>query len=149
MSSAPALTPHLVMKDAGKAIEFYKAAFGAEELFRLTEPSGKIGHAEMKIGGSVFMLADEYPDMGAVGPQTLGGTPVKLHLAVENADAAVERARKAGAELVRPPQDEFYGERTAMIADPFGHQWFLAQHLEDVPPEEMQKRFEALIAGGD
>ncbi|WP_022698462.1 VOC family protein [Euryhalocaulis caribicus] len=149
MSSAPALTPHLVMKDAGKAIEFYKAAFGAEELFRLTEPSGKIGHAEMKIGGSVFMLADEYPDMSAVGPQTLGGTPVKLHLAVENADAAVERAQKAGAELVRPPQDEFYGERTAMIADPFGHQWFLAQHLEDVPPEEMQKRFEALISGGD
>ncbi|MBA4801380.1 MAG: VOC family protein [Euryhalocaulis sp.] len=149
MSSAPALTPHLVMTDAGKAIEFYKAAFGAEELFRLTEPSGKIGHAEMKIGGSVFMLADEYPDMGAVGPQTLGGTPVKLHLAVENADAAAERAQKAGAELVRPPQDEFYGERTAMIADPFGHQWFLAQHLEDVPPEEMQKRFEALISGGD
>lgn len=139
------ITPYLSVKDAAKAIAFYKRAFGATEVFRLTGPDGKIGHAELDIGPSRIMLSDEYPDFGAVGPATLGGTPVKFHLAVENADAAVARAVEAGATVLRPVADQFYGERSGMIADPFGHIWSLSQHIRDVSPAEMQKQFEAMF----
>jgi PhnB protein len=141
------LTAYLTVKDAAKAIEFYQNAFGAAELFRLTEPGGKIGHAEVAVGNSVFMLSDEYPDFGALSPQTIGASPVKLHLAVPDADAAVERALNAGATLVRPVVDEFYGERTGMVADPFGYHWFIAAPKEVVSPEEMQRRWSSQLAG--
>ena len=140
-SGLKGVTPYLGVKGAAKAIEFYKRAFGAVELYRLTAPDGTIGHAEMDFGPSRLMLADEAPDFGSVGPQTLGGTPVKFHLAVENADAAVARAVEAGATVLRPVQDQFYGERAGMVADPFGHQWYISQHLRDVSPAEMQKHF--------
>ncbi|AUX40194.1 glyoxalase [Sorangium cellulosum] len=141
-----ALSPYLVVRGAAQAIAFYVEAFGAKELYRLSEPSGKIGHAELVIGGSRFMLADEYPDFGALGPLTVGGTPVSLHLYVEDVDRTVERATKAGATLLRPVKDEFFGDRTGMVADPFGHKWHLATHKEDVSPEEMQRRMNAAFA---
>jgi PhnB protein len=141
------VTAYLTVTDAAKAIEFYQNAFGATEVFRLTEPGGKIGHAELAIGNSVLMLADEYPDFGALSPQTIGASPVKLHLAVRDADAAVDRALKAGATLVRPLTDEFYGDRTGMVADPFGFHWFLAATKEAVSPEEMQRRWSSQLAG--
>ncbi|WP_437678621.1 VOC family protein [Sorangium sp. So ce131] len=142
----PALSPYLVVRGAARAIAFYVEAFGAKELYRLSEPSGKVGHAELEIGGARFMLADEYPDFGAVGPLTIGGSPVSLHLYVEDVDRTVERATKAGATLLRPVKDEFFGDRTGMVADPFGHKWHLATHKEDVSPEEMQKRMNAAFA---
>ena len=141
------VTAYLTVRDAAKAIEFYQNAFGAVELFRLTEPGGKIGHAELAIGNSVVMLSDEYPDFGALSPQTIGGSPVKLHLSVPDADAAVETAIKAGATLVRPLVDEFYGERTAMVTDPFGLSWFIASPKETVSSEEMQRRCSASLTG--
>lgn len=141
-------TVYLVVKGASGAIEFYQRAFGANELFRLTEPGGKVGHAELRIGNSTFMLADEYPDFGALSPTTIGGSPAKMHLYVDNADAAVKRAVDAGATLLRPVTDEFYGDRGGMVADPFGFSWFLAQHVEDVAPKEMQRRFEVALKEG-
>ena len=139
-------TPYLTVKGAAKAIEFYAAAFGARELYRLTGPDGRIGHAEFLIGDSRLMLSDEYPDFGALSPPTVGGCPVKMHLYAENVDSLLDRALKAGATLVRPLTDEFYGDRTAMVADPFGFSWFLATHKEDVSPEEMQRRWSAAVA---
>jgi PhnB protein len=134
------LAPYLIVKDAPKAIEFYRRAFGAKELFRLGEPSGKVGHAELAIGRARFMLADEYPDFGALSPVTVGGTPVAMHLYVEDVDKTVEEAAAAGATVLRGLQDEFFGDRTAMLMDPFGHKWHLASRKEDVTPEEMQRR---------
>jgi PhnB protein len=132
--------PYLRVRDAGKAIDFYRRAFGAQELFRLTEPGGRIGHAEIKIGDSRIMLADEHPEIQALSPKTVGGSPVSIHLYVENVDAAVERAVAAGAKLVRPVADQFYGDRTGGIEDPFGYRWFIATHKEDLTMDEVRRR---------
>ena len=132
--------PHLVVKGAARALDFYQKAFGAKELFRMPGPGGKIMHAEIKIGDSPVMLADEFPEMDARGPQTLGGTPVGLMIYVENVDAVFDRAVTAGAKVLRPVVDQFYGDRSGTVADPFGHKWTIATHKEDVSPEEMKRR---------
>jgi PhnB protein len=137
------VTPYLIVNDAAKALAFYQQAFGAKELFRMEQPGGRIGHAEIKIGDSPIMLADEFPEMGARSPQSLGGTPVSILLYVENADAMTERAVAAGAKILRPLQNQFYGDRSATLADPFGHTWHVATHVEDVSPEEMHERAKA------
>jgi len=134
------VTPYLILKGAGRAIEFYKRAFGATELFRMDGSNGKIGHAEMRIGNSTIMLADEHPEVDARSPETIGGTAVSLLLYVENVDQVFERAMKEGGKLERPLEDKFYGDRMGCITDPFGHKWYLATHIEDVSPEEMKKR---------
>ena len=132
---------YLRVRGAVEAIEFYTRAFGAEELYRLVEPNGRVGHAEIRIGPSVVMLSEEFPEFGCLGPQSIGGTSVTMHLHVDNADAAMERALAAGATLIRAAKDEFYGERSGKVRDPFGHEWMLGQHIEDVSPEEMQRRY--------
>jgi PhnB protein len=142
------LTPYIVVKDAARAIDFYKAGFGAVELFRLTEPSGKVGHAELRINGGLLMLADEYPDFGALSPATIGGSPVKLHLYVEDADSAVAQAVTAGATLLRPVKDQFYGDRSGTVSDPFGHHWHIAARKEVVSPAEMQARWNKAFETG-
>jgi len=134
------VTPYLIIDGAAAAIEFYTKTFGAQELFRMPEPSGKIGHAELMIGDSHIMLADEFPDMGYRSPRSLGGSPVNIMLYLENVDAVVERAVAAGAKVQRPVQDQFYGDRSGQLEDPFGHIWTVATHVEDVPPDEMEKR---------
>lgn len=121
-----ALTPYLIVKDAPRAIEFYARAFEAEEVFRLDDPDGRVGHAEIRIGDSHLMLADEHPDFGALSPISIGGSPVNLHLYVDNVDGVVDRAAAAGAVVLRSVKNEFYGDRTGMIVDPFGHRWHLA-----------------------
>jgi PhnB protein len=136
------VTPYLYIKGVASALEFYKKAFGATELFRM-DWGGKIGHAEMQIGTSRIMMADEFPEMGARGPQTLGGSAVGLCLYVEDCDALFHRAVAAGATVVRPLKDQFYGDRSATVADPFGHVWTIATHKEDLSPEEMDRRAEA------
>jgi uncharacterized glyoxalase superfamily protein PhnB len=136
--------PYLRLAGAAQAIEFYKQAFGATELFRLAEPTGRIGHAEIKIGGITIMLSDEYPECGIQGPEKLGGTTFALHLHCNNVDALIERAVAAGATVVRPAADQFYGERSGLIRDPFGHEWLLGHSLEEVSPEEMQRRYTRL-----
>lgn len=141
--------PHMTVHDAKAAIEFYVKAFGAVEQFRLVEPSGKVGHAEIKIGDSLLMLNDEYPDFGARCPAAIGGSPVAFRVEVADADAAVERAVKAGATMVRPVQDEFYGDRMGMVACPFGYRWSLAQPKQVVTPEEMQKNWTKLLESGE
>ncbi len=137
--------PYLRLKDATAAIEFYRQAFGATEKFRLTEPSGRIGHAEIELGGSVIMLSDEYPESGIQGPASLGGTAFAMHLHCNNADALIQRAVQAGATLIRPAQDHFYGERSGTVRDPFGHEWLLGHSIEQVTPEEMQTRYTNLM----
>jgi PhnB protein len=139
-------TPYLIVKGAASAIEFYKKAFGATELFRMGDPSGKIGHAEIKIGDSPIMLADEVLEMGYRSPQSYGGTPVSLLLYMEDVDARFKQAVAAGATVQKPVQDQFYGDRSGTLVDPFGHVWTLATHQEDVPPEEMQKRMAEAFA---
>lgn len=134
------ITPYLSIDGAAAAIDLYKKAFGAKELFRMPAPDGRIGHAELQIGDSRFMLADEYPEMNFRGPKFLGGTPVMLHMYVEDVDAMFARAVAAGMEVTRPLRNEFYGDRTATLKDPFGHSWSIGTHIEDVPPEEMEKR---------
>ncbi len=134
------VTPYLIVKGAAQAIEFYKAAFGAVELFRLEMENGVLGHAEIKIGDSCVMLADEFPDMGALGPQSMGGSPVSLLIYMPEVDAVFARAIAAGATLKKPVQDQFYGDRSGMLTDPFGHSWSIATHIEDVAPEEMTRR---------
>ena len=134
------VTPYLILSGAGDAIAFYKKALGAEEVMRLGGPGGKIGHAEIKIGNSRIMLADEHPELQALSPRTVGGSPVSIHLYVENADAAVERAVAAGAKLVRPVADQFYGDRVGGIEDPFGYRWFIATHKEDLTMDEIHRR---------
>ena len=138
---------HLTVNDAVGALEFYHTAFGAEELFRLVEPSGKVGHAEIRIGNSTVMLSDEYPDFGALSPVSVGGSPVRLHLYVEDADTFVARAVSAGATLLRTVADQFYGDRAGLIVDPYGHSWHVATPKEQVNPAEMQRRWEAALAG--
>ncbi|RPH53683.1 MAG: VOC family protein [Lysobacterales bacterium] len=138
--------PYLRVRDAGRALDFYQRAFGAQELFRLTEPGGRIGHAEIKIGATTLMLSDEYPEMGVVGPQALGGTTFSIHLHVDDADAWIARAVEAGATIVRPATDAFYGERGGTVRDPFGHEWMLGHQIEEVSSEEMQRRYTALFA---
>lgn len=139
------LSAYLVVKGAARAIDFYTGVFGAKELYRLVEPGGKVGHAELELGRDRFMLADEYPDFGALSPDTIGGSPVSMHLYVDDVDALVKRAEEAGATLLRPAKDEFFGDRTAMIVDPFGHKWQLATRIEDVSPEEMQRRWSTVL----
>jgi PhnB protein len=145
---AQAVTPYIIVRGAARALEFYREAFGAQEIFRLTEPGGRIGHAELRVGTSTVMLADESPGFGALAPTSIGGSPVRLHLRVANADAIMQRAVAAGATELRPVKDEFYGERSGMLADPFGHQWFISTPIEGVSPEEMQRRFTQALAGG-
>lgn len=136
-----AVTPYLFIKGAASAIEFYKRAFGAKELLRLADPTGRIGHAEIKIGDSPIMLADEFPEMGVVGPQTLGGSPMCLAVYVEDVDARYQQALAAGAKELRPVKDQFYGDRSGTVVDPYGHIWTLATHKEDVPPAEIERRY--------
>ncbi|MDR6290086.1 MULTISPECIES: VOC family protein [Inquilinus] len=140
----PTLTPYLIIRNAAAAIEFYQVAFGAAERMRMDAPGGAIGHAELLIGGSLLMLADEMPEMGYSGPEAVGGTPVSLMLYVGDVDAVVERAVAAGATLSRPVADQFYGDRSGTVIDPFGHVWTIATHVEDVPPDEMRRRAAAL-----
>jgi PhnB protein len=148
-TSYPPFSPYITVKGAGKAIEFYKAAFGATELFRLSDPSnGSVGHAELMLNGNLFMLADENPEWGNKSPETLTGTPVQFSLIVENADAAVEQACAVGAIVEMPLTDMFYGFRSASIRDPFGHLWMIQHEIEKVTPEEMQKRWAAILASG-
>jgi PhnB protein len=142
-----AITPYLVVRGGENALAFYAKAFGAEELFRIEAGPGKLGHAEIKIGDSIVMLADEHPEMGFKSPQAYGGTPVSLLLYVEDVDARVQQAVAAGAKLLRAVQDQFYGDRSGQLVDPFGHVWTLATHVEDVPPEEMSRRAAELHGG--
>ena len=140
----PPLIPAIAVSDASKAIDFYKAAFGAVELYRLIDPeSGKIGHAELTINGGMLMLSDEYPAFNK-SPQSLGGVSARLCIMVDNVDAMAERAKAAGATVTRPPTTEFYGCRGANLRDPFGHEWMLQQIVEQVSPEEMQRRWDAM-----
>jgi PhnB protein len=143
------MTPHLIVKGGAAAIDFYVRAFGAEEIYRLTEPGdGRVGHAELAIGGQRFYLADEYPDFGAVSPDRLGGTTVKFHLEVEDVDRFVAHALAQGAELLRAAKKEFHGYRTALLADPFGYGWFAATKVEELTGAEMQRRWAAMVGGG-
>lgn len=138
---------YLCVRDAAKAIEFYRNVFGATEKLRLVESRGRIGHAELDFNGSTLMLSEEYPEYGINGPETIGGTPVTIHLHVDNADEVIDRAIGAGATLERPVQDQFYGERSGSFRDPFGHRWNIGHHIEDVSAEEMQRRYEELTKG--
>ncbi len=135
-------TPYLTVRGAAEAIEFYKKAFGAKELMRLTAPGGALGHAEIRIGDTQLMLSDEWPDMQALGPNKRGGATASFVIYGPDCDAAYERAVKAGAKPDRPPSDQFWGDRMGTVVDPFGHKWTLGTHIEDVSPDEMQKRME-------
>ena len=142
------VTPYLIIKGAGDAIEFYQKAFGATELFRFPMPGGKIGHAEIKIGDSPIMLADEFPEMGYKSPQALGGSPVSLMIYVTDVDTIFNQAVAAGATVKEAVSDKFYGDRMGTVTDPFGHIWHVATHKEDVSLEEMEKRAKAAHGGG-
>lgn len=142
------LTPHLVVKEASKAIEFYQKAFGAREVGRLAGPDGKsIMHADLMIGDSHIFLVDEFPQMNCRGPQSIGGTPVTIHMYVEDVDAAFNKAVAAGAQVTMPVADMFWGDRYGVLADPFGHAWSIASHREDVTPEEIGQRAQGAFAG--
>jgi PhnB protein len=138
--------PYLRVSSTPEAIDFYTRAFGAVEKFRLTEPSGRVGHAEITIGETVVMLSDEFPEYGIRGPMSLGGTTFAMHLHVDNADEAHARALAAGAKEVSAPSDQFYGERGSKVLDPFGHEWLLGHEIEKVTPEEMQRRYTAMFS---
>jgi PhnB protein len=140
------VTPYLIFSGADKAIAFYKRALGAEEVPRMDAPGGRIHHAEIKIGDSHVMLADEHPEIQALSPKTIGGSPVTMHLYVEDVDAAVARAVAAGAKQIRPVADQFYGDRTGGIEDPFGYRWFIATHKEDLTMDEIRRRGAAQAA---
>jgi PhnB protein len=140
-------TPYLIINGAAKAIDFYKNAFGATEVLRMAQPDGKIGHAEIKIGDSHIMLADEVPQMGYKSPKSLGGSPVSILLYLDDVDKVFNRAVAAGATSNRPVADQFYGDRMGTLTDPFGHVWSLATHVEDIPPEEMTRRASEAMAG--
>ena len=144
----PPVTPYLIVDGAAAAIEFYESVLGARERMRMDAPGGRIGHAELEIGDSVVMLADEHPDIGALGPKSVGGTPVSLHVYVDDVDGVFKRAIDAGGRELRPIEDRFYGDRLGTFEDPFGHHWHVATHVEDVPEDEMGRRAaEAMGAG--
>ncbi len=136
------VTPYLIVNGAAAAIAFYKDAFGATELMRMPTPDGKIGHAEIKIGDSAIMLADEYPEMGYKSPQSIGGSAVSLMIYLEDVDSTFARAIDKGARALQPIKDQFYGDRSGTLQDPFGHVWTLATHIEDIPPDELRRRAE-------
>jgi PhnB protein len=142
----PQVTPYLCVDGADAAIGFYREVLGATERARLAGPGGKVGHAELQLGDSLIMLADEYPELGIRSPKAFGGSPVTISVYVEDVDAAFERALKAGAKALRPVEDQFYGDRIGQFEDPFGHRWSVATRIEDVTPEEMARR--AAEAGG-
>ena len=142
------VTPYLIVHDAAAALDFYKKALGAVELMRMPAPNGRIGHAEIRIGNSPVMLADEHPEIGAKSARTIGGSPVSLMVYVEDVDARVAQAVAAGATLSRPVANQFYGDRTGGVDDPFGYHWYLATHVEDVPPDELEKRAAKAMGGG-
>lgn len=139
------LTPYLIVKNAARAIDFYKEAFGAQELFRMEAPEGKIGHCELKIGDSRLMLADEFPHMGSTAPSE-ADRGFSLLLYVENVDDIFKRARGAGAKVIQAVKDEFWGDRMGTLEDPFGHRWNLGSHVEDVSPEEMKRRQQKMFS---
>lgn len=141
------VSPYLIVRDAERALAFYTQAFGAVELFRHKGPAGKIGHAEVRIGDTVIMLADEAPDHDAHAPAKFGGSPVSLHLYCEDVDAVAARAVAAGAKVKRPVADQFYGDRLGTLEDPFGHTWHVSTHIEDVPPDELDRRATQAMAG--
>lgn len=138
------VTPYLIVEGAAVAIQFYQDIFGAKEMMRMPGPNGRIMHAELQIGDARIMLADEFPDMNIRGPRSLGGTPITLLVYVEDVDAITAKAVAAGAKSMRPVQDQFYGDRAGTIADPFGHQWTIATHKEDVTMEQLQERMRAM-----
>lgn len=144
----PRVTPYLIVDDAATAIAFYGTVLGTTERVRMPGPDGKVGHAELALGESVIMLADGFPDMGAVSPRGIGGTPVTIHVYVEDADAVFDRAIAEGATALQEVEDRFYGDRSGQFEDPFGHRWNVATHVEDVPPEEMTERAAAAMGGG-
>jgi PhnB protein len=144
----PRVTPYLIVDGASAAIDFYTSVLGATERMRMSAPDDRVGHAELEIGDSVIMLADESPEMDARSPRAVGGTPVSLHVYVEDADGAFERAIGAGATALQQVEDKFYGDRSGSFEDPFGHRWHLATHVEDVPPGEMEKRAAAAMSAG-
>jgi PhnB protein len=141
----PQVTPYLCIDGASEAIEFYGRVFGATERTRMPGPEGRIGHAELQIGDSLIMLSDEYPDMGALSPKAVGGTPVTMSVYTEDVDAVFDRALEEGATALRPVENQFYGDRAGQFEDPFGYRWSVATHIEDVPPDEMARRAEAAI----
>jgi PhnB protein len=143
----PHVTPYLCVDGASAAIEFYSKVFGARERMRIPGPGGKIGHAELEIGDSLLMLADEYPDMGVRGPKAIGGSPVTISVYVERVDDVFARALAGGATALRPVQDQFYGDRSGQFEDPFGHRWSVATHVEDVAPDEMARRAAKVTQG--
>jgi PhnB protein len=148
MPSANSLSPYISVKDAAAAIAFYVEAFGAVEKFRLVDPvDGRIGHAELVIGGVTMMISDEYPDFGALSPESIGGSPIKFQIYVDNVDVAFPAAVALGATEVRPLSDQFFGDRTGMLLDPFGHSWTLATRKEDVSPAQMQERWSNAMSG--
>lgn len=136
----PQVTPYLIVDGAEAAIDFYVSVLGVTERMRMPAPGGRVGHAELQLGDSMIMLADESPDMGQRGPKTIGGSPVMLSVYVDDVDGVFGRAMEAGATELRPVKDQFYGDRSGQFEDPFGHRWNVASHVEDVPPEEMEKR---------
>lgn len=143
----PRVTPYLHVSGAAAAIDFYSSVLGAQERMRMPAPGGKIGHAEVEIGESIIMLADEFPDMDVRGPKAIGGTPVTLHVYVDDVDAVFDAALAAGATSVRAVENQFYGDRVGQFEDPFGHRWSVATHVEDVPPHEMERRMAEAMAG--
>ena len=144
-----AVTPYLSVQGAAGAIAFYKKAFGAKEVMRMPGPKGTIGHAEIQIGDSRIMLADEFPEMNFRAPRSIGGTPVNIHLYVQDADKVVKKAVAAGAKLLQPVADQFYGDRSGSLEDPFGHVWHVATHTEDIPMKALKKRAAAMAASGE
>jgi PhnB protein len=139
------VTPYLIVKNAGSAIEFYKKAFGAVELFRMPGPDGRVMHAEIRIGDSPIMMADEFPDMGCLGPLSRGGPTSSILLYVPDVDALAKQVEAAGAKVIKPLANQFYGDRSATYSDPFGHQWTIATHVEDVSAAELKKRSETAM----
>ena len=144
----PRVTPYLYIDGASAAIDFYCAVLGAKERMRMPGPDGKIGHAELELGDSMIMLADQNLDMDVLSPRAIGGTPIAMHVYVEDADSVFEQAIQAGAKALRPIEDQFYGDRSGQFEDPFGHRWNVATHVEDVPPEEISERAAAAISEG-
>jgi PhnB protein len=142
----PQVTPYLYVDGAAAAIEFYVKVLGAKERMRMPGPDGKLGHAELELGNGLIMLADEHPDMGVRSPKAIGGSPMSIHAYVDDADAVFDAAIAEGATELRPVENQFYGDRSGQFEDPFGHRWNVATHVEDVPPEEMEKRAAAVMA---